>query len=94
MIIDIEVEVKGGFPDPKEARNKITAIAIYDKVSDKYHCFVLGTIPNTDIVESFKTEEELLQRFYQNRLHEEYTKIIYWNGNLLTPGTSSHDIIS
>ena len=50
MTIDIEVEVKDGFPNPLEAANKITAIAIYDKVMDKYSCFVLGNIPNTDVV--------------------------------------------
>ena len=34
VYFDIEVEVKDGFPDPKRADNKITAIAFYDKVSD------------------------------------------------------------
>ena len=46
MIFDIEVEIKGGFPDPKESRNKITAIAIYDKVFDEYTCFILGSVKN------------------------------------------------
>ena len=32
VYFDIEVEVKDGFPNPKRAENKITAIAIYDKV--------------------------------------------------------------
>ena len=79
LIIDIEVEVKDGFPDPKRADNKITAIALYDKVMDKYSCFVLGDIPNTDIVESFKSEEELLQRFYQKYLEINPTIITGWN---------------
>ena len=79
MIIDIEVEVTSGFPDPKMANNKITAIAIHDNISDKYNCFVLGDIPNTDIVESFKSEEELLQRFYQRYMEIQPTIITGWN---------------
>ncbi len=79
LIIDIEVEVKGGFPDPSRADNKITAIAIYDKVADKYSCFILGDVPNTDVVESFKSEEELLQRFYQKYLEINPTIITGWN---------------
>ena len=79
MIIDIEVEVKDGFPDPKKADNKITAIAIYDKIMDKYSCFILGNVPNTDVVESFKSEEELLQRFYQKYLEISPTTITGWN---------------
>jgi hypothetical protein len=33
---DIEVEVKDGFPNPKIASNKITSIALYDKIIDEY----------------------------------------------------------
>ena len=65
VFFDIEVEVVDGFPEPKTAKNKITAIALYDKTADSYHCFVLGNVKNTNVVESFKSEEELLQRFYQ-----------------------------
>ena len=79
MIIDIEVEVKDGFPDPSRAENKITAIAIYDKIMNKYSCFILGNVPNTDVVESFKSEEELLQRFYQKYLEINPTIITGWN---------------
>jgi DNA polymerase elongation subunit (family B) len=83
MIIDIEVEIKGGFPDPREARNKITAIAIYDKVADQYTCFILGNVKNyqkdNTFVESFRTEEELLQRFYQKYMEIQPTIITGWN---------------
>ena len=41
MYFDIEVEVTDGFPEPSTAENKITAIALYDKIADKYSCFVL-----------------------------------------------------
>ena len=57
VYFDIEVEVTNGFPDPSKAENKITAIALYDRTSDKYHCYVLGNVPKTDVVESFKSEE-------------------------------------
>ena len=79
MFFDIEVEVKDGFPEPSRAENKITAIALYDKTTDKYSCFVLGNIPNTDVVESFRSEEELLQRFYQKYLEINPTILSGWN---------------
>jgi len=79
VYFDIEVEVKDGFPNPKKADNKITAIALYDKVSDKYSCYVLGDVPNTDVVESFQSEEELLQRFYQKYLEINPTILSGWN---------------
>ena len=79
LFFDIEVEVVDGFPEPKTAKNKITAIALYDKVSDKYSCYVLGDVPNTDVVESFRSEEELLQRFYQKYLEINPTILSGWN---------------
>ena len=79
MYFDIEVEVTDGFPEPSAANNKITSIALYDKVTDKYSCFILGDIPNTDIVESFRSEEELLQRFYQKYLEINPTIVSGWN---------------
>ena len=79
VYFDIEVEVKDGFPDPRRADNKITAIALYDKAADKYSCYVLGNVPNTDVVESFQSEEELLQRFYQKYLEINPTILSGWN---------------
>jgi len=83
MMFDIEVEVTGGFPDPKEARNKITAIAIYDKTMDDYYCFVLGDVKDRKKdnikIESFQSEEELLQRFYQKYLEISPTILTGWN---------------
>ena len=79
VYFDIEVEVKDGFPDPKRADNKVTAIALYDKTADSYHCYVLGDVPNTDVVESFQSEEELLQRFYQKYLEINPTILSGWN---------------
>ena len=41
MMIDIEVEVTEGFPEPSEAKNKITSIAIHDSKDDIYYAFAL-----------------------------------------------------
>ena len=79
VYFDIECEVTDGFPDPQRAENKITAIALYDKTMDSYHCYVLGDVPNTDVVESFQSEEELLQRFYQKYLEINPTILSGWN---------------
>jgi len=79
VYFDIEVEVTDGFPEPMKAENKITAIALYDKTMDKYSCFILGNVPNTDVVESFQSEEELLQRFYQKYLEINPTILSGWN---------------
>ena len=59
VYFDIEVEVTDGFPDPNKAENKITAIALYDKTMDKYSCFILGNVPNTDVVESFQIRRRI-----------------------------------
>jgi len=83
VYFDIEVEVTGGFPDPHEARNKITAIAIYDKVADEYTCLILGDVTDYEkdnvSVEAFYNEEELLQRFYQKYLEIQPTILSGWN---------------
>jgi len=79
VFFDIEVEIKDGFPEWRNSKNKITAIALYDKTADSYHCFVLGNVKNTDVVEAFRTEEELLQRFYQKYLEINPTILSGWN---------------
>ncbi len=85
IIIDIEVESSKGFPSPQKAENEVTAIALYDKVADKYTCLILGSVKpkNQDnvIIESFQTETELLQRFYQMYLEINPTIITGWNTN-------------
>ena len=82
IYFDIEVEVKDGFPEPAKAENKITSIALYDKLTDKYTVFILSNIQNREkenvIVESFKSEEELLQRFYQKYLEITPINLSYW----------------
>ena len=87
MIIDIEVEVTEGFPNPLKAANKITSIAIHDSVTDQYWCFVLDEQnklkPNdwgkNVTVEIFDKEYGLLQRFYAKYLEMRPTIITGWN---------------
>jgi len=83
VYFDIEVEVKDGFPEPAKAENKITAIALYDKTMDSYYCFILGNVSNKQKenvrIESFQSEEELLQRFYQKYLEINPTILSGWN---------------
>tara|TARA_B100001123_G_scaffold430329_1_gene550116 strand:+ start:735 stop:3260 length:2526 start_codon:yes stop_codon:yes gene_type:complete len=83
VFFDIEVEVTDGFPDPSIAKNKITSIALYDKVADSYTCLILGNIKNSihkkTTIEAFGSEEELLQRFYQKYLEINPTILSGWN---------------
>ena len=72
MIIDIEVEVTEGFPSISKASNKITSIALYDSITDKYFCYVLDEklILDKDFgdnvyVNSCLDEYELLNEFYK-----------------------------
>ena len=83
LYFDIEVEVKDGFPDPSTADNKITAIAFYDKVMNHYTCLILGNVTNYSkgnrTIESFESETDLLQRFYQKYLEINPTILSGWN---------------
>ena len=83
---DIEVEVVDGFPDVEKAETAITSIAIYDEIMKKYICYTLdskNTIQNYEdgdtLVELFKTENELLTRFYQKYSEIQPTILSGWN---------------
>ena len=41
LFFDIEVEVVDGFPDVMKANEKITSIAYYDEMLEKYFCYTL-----------------------------------------------------
>ena len=84
VYFDIEVEVTGGFPEPSKAHNKITSIALYDKVVDNYFVFVISDKKHNSshdktVVETFESEEELLQRFYQKYIEIQPTILSGWN---------------
>ena len=70
VVIDIEVDSEGGFPNVDEGDKKITAIALYDKITDHYYSLILdpdGKIIPTEIGNvstwSFRNEELLLDTF-------------------------------
>ena len=87
MIMDIEVEVTEGFPDPMKAENKITSIACYDTDNDVYICFVLDEehkLPQkewgkNEVVKTYSSEENLLKTFLKYYLNVKPTIITGWN---------------
>ena len=83
MIFDIEVEVTDGFPDYKNPVNKITSIALYDNITEEYCCYILGDVKDYKkdnvCVESFESEQELLQAFYRKYLEINPTILTGWN---------------
>ena len=88
MFFDIEVEVTKGFPLPSKAENKITSIALYDAIMDKYYCYVLDESLSLDVdfgenitVEAFSSEPELLNRFFVKYREIQPTILSGWNSN-------------
>ena len=86
LFFDIEVEVIDGFPEPTKANNKITSIALYNKMEDCNKVFIISdkiksyTNGNT-IVEVFGTEQQLLQAFLKYWINTKPTIISGWNIN-------------
>jgi DNA polymerase elongation subunit (family B) len=86
LFFDIEVEVVDGFPDVMKANEKITSIAFYDEMLEKYYCYTLDekrTIQNyekgDEIVELFTSEYELLTKFYQKYAEIQPHILSGWN---------------
>ena len=70
VVIDIEVDSTGGYPNVKVPKQKITAIALYDVVGKTYYCYVLDeegvVVSRTEgdkVIKAFKSEESLLMEF-------------------------------
>ena len=86
LFFDIEVEVTDGFPEPTKANNKITSIALYNKMKDCNMVFIISdkiqsyTNDNTT-VEVFGTEQQLLQAFLKCWINTKPTIISGWNIN-------------
>ena len=86
LFFDIEVEVIDGFPEPTKANNKITSIALYNKMKDCNMVFIISdkiqsyTNDNTT-VEVFGTEQQLLQAFLKCWINTKPTIISGWNIN-------------
>ena len=88
VFIDIEVEVTEGFPDVSKAQNAITAITIWDKITDSYFTYVLDPrkqienyIKGNIEVELFSTEYEMLNKFFQKYMEIRPTIISGWNSD-------------
>ena len=88
VFIDIEVEVTEGFPDVSKAQNAITAITIWDKITDTYFTYVLDPkkqiknyIKGNVEVELFSTEYEMLNKFFQKYMEIRPTIISGWNSD-------------
>ena len=82
LILDIEVEVTDGFPDVRRAENIITSIAIYDDITEEYHCFILdkkGEVESTDTIHPRQTEYDLLKSFMTKYLEISPTILTGWN---------------
>lgn len=88
IVFDIEVDSTGGFPDIMVGDKAITAIALYDEVSNKYFCYILdpeqkvsdGSHDNVTI-RSFKSEENLLESFLNKWKEIDPTIVTGWNTN-------------
>ena len=82
LILDIEVEVTEGFPNVSKAENTITSIAIYDDITEQYHCFILdkkGEVETTDTIHTHTTEYDLLKSFMTKYLEISPTILTGWN---------------
>ena len=69
-----------------KAHNKITAITMWDKISDTYYTYVTDSkkqiknyTKDNIIVELFSTEYEMLNKFYQKYMEIKPTIISGWN---------------
>jgi DNA polymerase elongation subunit (family B) len=88
MYLDIEVSTEGGFPNMETADKEITAIAIYDGVTQKYTAFILDRDrkmehfdDETREVISLQDEESLLMRFLSKWEEISPTIITGWNSD-------------
>lgn len=87
-IIDIETSIEGGYPRFQSPSNKITAIAIWDNVTNKYRCFILdeeNIVANAEdgdkIILAFRDEEEMLMAFVEFWESISPTIVTGWNVN-------------
>lgn len=88
VVIDIEVNSDGGFPDITLGDKTITAIALYDQVGEKYYSLILDPerkVSDSDVngvvTRSFKTEEGLLNSFLIIWEELAPTIVTGWNTN-------------
>ena len=86
VVIDIEVDSTGGYPNSDDPKQKITAIAIHESVGNKYYCFVLdeeGVVESKEdgdkVIISCPDEEDLLRKFLNKWEEISPTIVTGWN---------------
>src|SRR6056300_467459 len=72
LTYDIECEMESGLPDPQEAKNELTSIAMHDSATNQYWVLVMDKAGEmlerkTDkaIVIPFRTEEDMLMKYLE-----------------------------
>ena len=72
LTYDIECEMESGLPDPQEAKNALTSIALHDSATDQYWVLVMDTTKEmvektTDkaIVIPFTDERDMLMKYLE-----------------------------
>lgn len=85
-ITDIEVSSEGGFPNIEQADKEITAISLYDKITDQYHAMISDPerkIQDEDrgnvFIRSYVNEESLLKAFLNKWEEIRPTIVSGWN---------------
>ena len=72
LTYDIECEMESGLPDPEEATNELTSIALHDSATKQYWVLVmdkagemLEKTTESAIVLPFRTEEDMLMKYLE-----------------------------
>jgi DNA polymerase elongation subunit (family B) len=93
VIVDIEVDSEGGYPQVDEGDKKITAIALYDKTGDIYYSFILdpdkkiaSSTKNNSTTYSFSNEESLIKSFLTKWEEISPTIVTGWNTSSIQNG--------
>ena len=86
MYLDIEVATEGGFSDTEEVWQPLTSISFYDRAGDQYVAILVdpdnkvkSKVSDKLILESVKTERELIQKFLNHYASVAPTIITGWN---------------
>ena len=86
MYLDIEVTTEGGFSDTEEVWQPLTSISFYDRAGDQYVAILVdpdnkvkSKVTNNLVLESVKTERELMNKFLTHYASVAPTIITGWN---------------
>ena len=86
MYLDIEVATEGGFSDTEEVWQPLTSISFYDRAGDQYVAILVdpdnkvkSKVTNNLVLESVKTERELMLKFLTHYASVAPTIITGWN---------------